>query len=146
MKFLINNVLIASDHAGFMLKQYLLKELSINADLHIEDLGTYSKNSVDYPDIANQLCRKMTIDTFGVLICGSGIGMSIAANRFKKIRAALCYSNEMSKLARQHNDANVLVLGGRYITNEQALKVANTFFSTQFDSYRYTNRVNKLYL
>ena len=144
MKFLINNVLIASDHAGFTLKQYLVNELSCDTNLCIKDLGSHSEDLVDYPDFAKELCNEMTVNTFGILICGSGIGMSIAANRFKKVRAALCYSNAMVKLARQHNDANVLVLGSRFITNKQALEMTNTFLSIRFEGCRHSNRINKL--
>jgi len=142
MNYLTTNILIASDHAGFALKQYLLGEI-FSKDLKIEDLGAYSDEAVDYPDLAKILCEKIIKNhsCFGILICGSGIGMSIAANRFKGIRAALCYSSKAAKLARQHNDANVLVLGSRFINQDRALQTVNTFLSEKFEGGRHERRI-----
>ena len=147
MNYLINNVLIASDHAGFDLKASLMQHLQ-QTDIKIENLGTDSQESVDYPDIAYQLCRAMhdIPQCFGILICGSGIGMSIAANRFDYIRASLCYSIESAELARKHNNANVLVLGSRSTDDISATKIMDTFLSTPFDAGRHIKRVEKLSL
>ncbi|MDJ1256955.1 MAG: ribose 5-phosphate isomerase B [Candidatus Midichloria mitochondrii] len=140
-----NNLLIASDHAGFNLKKYLLTKFTTKG-FKIEDMGSYSDEPVDYPDLAKDLCRKMSTlpSNFGILICGSGIGMSIAANRYSNTRAALCCSNEMAKLARQHNDANVLVLGSKFVTLGEALEITVTFLSTRFEGGRHIARVGKL--
>ncbi|WHQ47073.1 MAG: ribose 5-phosphate isomerase B [Candidatus Midichloria sp.] len=145
MSYLTNNLLIANDHAGFVLKKYLLSKFTAKG-FKIEDMGSYSDDPVDYPDLAKDLCIKMTtsVSNFGILICSSGIGMSIAANRYPYIRAALCCSNEMAKLARQHNDANVLVLGSKFITLEQALEMTATFLSIKLEGNRHIARVKKL--
>ena len=105
----MNEILIASDHAGYKLKKILIQELQ--GEIKFDDLGPFSEDSVDYPDYARKLSKKIDLkkDLLGVLICGSGIGMSMVANRFKNVRAALCMNNKMSMLARQHNNANILV-------------------------------------
>lgn len=150
MKKLINNhqkkIFIASDHAGFGLKSALITELS-RFDLATFDLGCDSaEKSVDYPDYAQKLCMKMRDDdqSFGILICGSGIGISIAANRSRHIRAALCYSIKAAKLARAHNNANVLCLGARMTTQKTALSILKAFLSTEFEGARHAARVAKL--
>lgn len=135
---------IASDHAGFELKRFLIKELSQNC--LVSDLGCDSPgSSFDYPDLAQSLCLKIagSLDV-GILICGSGIGMSIAANRNKNIRAALCFNEELAKLARQHNNANVICLGSRFISKDQALKIVNSFLASKFEAGRHETRVQKL--
>ena len=116
-------VILASDHAGFKLKEYIKKFL-INKKRDILDLGTKNNKKVDYPDYAHFLSRKMKIskNQFGILICGSGEGMSMAANRHKNIRAALCYDIKSTKLSRLHNNANVMTLGSRLIKKNVALK------------------------
>ena len=110
------------------------------------DLGTKNNNSVDYPDYAHLLCKKMKNDKnqFGILICGSGTGMSIAANKHKNIRAALCYNSKSTKLSRSHNNANVMTIGSRLIKKNVALKCVNTFLNTDFDGGRHTRRVKKI--
>ena len=139
----MNNVLIASDHAGFKLKKILIEELQ--GKIKFEDLGPFSENSVDYPDYAKKLSKKIDLknDHVGVLICGSGIGMSMVANRFKNVRAALCMNNKMSMLARQHNNANILVLGSRLISFEEAIKCFIMFFKSEFDGGRHQARLEK---
>ena len=137
-------ILIASDHAGFGLKKFLIEELQ---QLEISDLGCDSaEKSVDYPDYAQKLCQKITDKNQlrGILICGSGIGISIAANRFKNIRAALCHNVKSAKLARAHNDANVLCLGARVVKNKSALSIVKAFFSTEFEGARHAARIAKL--
>ena len=109
------------------------------------DLGTFSEERVDYPDYAKKLALLVKKKTsFGILICGSGIGVSIAANRFKKVRAAVCYNQKSASLARKHNNANVLCLGARLISLKNAQKIVYTFISTKFEGGRHINRLKKL--
>lgn len=136
-------IAIGSDHAGVALKDFLVK--NSNTEKFV-DFGTNSSDSVDYPDFAEKvsLAVKKGEAEIGVLICGSGIGMSIAANRHKEIRAALCLNEEMAKLSRQHNNANVLVLGARLTDEKTALSCLKTFLSTKFEGGRHQKRVDKL--
>lgn len=141
-----SRILIASDHAGFPLKEIIIAEL-VKKELHIIDLGCDSeKESVDYPDYANKLCQEFNEngDDVGILICGSGIGISIAANRYKNIRAALCHNVEIAKLSRMHNDANIICCGARIITPEVALDAIQAFLATDFEDGRHSRRVDKL--
>ena len=142
----MNEVLIASDHAGFKLKKKLIEELQ--GEIKFEDLGPFSENSVDYPDYAKKLSKKIDLknDLVGVLICGSGIGMSMVANRFKNVRAALCMNNKMSILARQHNNANILVLGSRLISEQEAIKCLLVFLKTNYEGGRHQARLDKFNL
>ena len=139
-------VAIGSDHAGFKLKETLKKHL-LNMSYIVADLGCDSEKSVDYPDYGCMVAKKVANGKadFGVVICGSGIGISIAANRNNKVRAALCYNAEIAKLARQHNDANILALGARFISEEDAKKSLDVFLSTEFEGGRHADRVNKLF-
>ncbi len=134
-----NKVLIASDHAGFELKEYIKTELG--ADFPFVDLGTLSKDSVDYPDIADQLCQKLIADQrlaysnttlFGILICGSGVGICIRANRYPQIRAVQIWSEDIAKLSREHNDANVACFGERIQDKVECLNMLETFLNTKF--------------
>ena len=139
-------ILIASDHAGFFLKQLLIEKLSATG-FTFEDLGCNSaEKSVDYPDYAQKLAKKITDKKaqFGILICGSGVGISIAANRFPAVRAALCTNAKTAKLSRQHNNANVLCLGARLISETTALAAAKAFLTTEFEGERHERRVAKL--
>ena len=123
----LKKLYIASDHAGFTLKEYLKKKLS--KKIKFDDQGPHSDEmSVNYPDFAHKLCKKVSKNSLkmGILICGSGMGMSMAANRHKKIRAALCYSVKNTKLSRLHNNANVITLGARLINKNTAMKCINT--------------------
>lgn len=140
----IANLVIASDHAGYDLKSLIKKNLADN--YKIEDLGAYSTDSVDYPDYAKALSEfiKLHNDYQGILICGSGIGISIAANRYNHIRAALCHNEITAKLARMHNDANVIVFGARIIDPQEALASIKVFLSTAFEKGRHQTRTNKL--
>ena len=142
----MNKVLIASDHAGFKLKKILIEELQ--GEITFEDLGPFSENSVDYPDYAKKLSKKIDLknDLIGVLICGSGIGMSMVANRFKNVRAALCMNDKMSILARQHNNANILVLGSRLISEQDAIKCLLVFLKTNYEGGRHQARLDKFNL
>lgn len=140
----MSRIFIASDHAGFSLKELVVEEFK-KSDITISDLGCYSTNSVDYPDFAQKLSHEMTQeDDFGILVCGSGIGISIAANRFNHIRAALCHNVESAKLARAHNNANVICLGARMIQTLEAFDMIKTFLNTEFEDGRHAQRVNKL--
>lgn len=138
-------IAIGSDHAGFLLKETLKKQIS-DAGFIVNDLGTNSEESVDYPDfgyaVADQVAEGKA--DFGVLICGTGIGISIAANRNPKIRAALCHNVEMSEATRKHNDANVLALGARIIDEETAKKCLDAFLRTEYEGGRHQKRVAKL--
>ena len=137
----IKTVYIASDHAGFKLKSQLLKIFSKMADL-----GTKSDESVDYPDFAHKLTKEVlkNKDNFGILICGTGVGMSIAANRKKGIRAGLVNNTKTARLIRKHNDANVLVLPGRFINTNEAKKCVQAFLTTKFESGRHKKRIKKI--
>ncbi len=139
-------VVIAADHAGYSLKESLKVWLE-SQGWSVLDLGTHSEERTDYPDFADRLCQKMAEDPSlarGILICGSGQGMAIRANRYPHIRAALCFSAEMASLARQHNNANVLCLGSRFQKLDEAQKIWEAFSTTEFEGGRHENRVQKL--
>lgn len=139
---IVKKLFIASDHAGFNLKEFLLTKLN---HYDIEDLGAFSTAAVDYPDIAAKLSSMIkNQNEFGILICGSGIGISIAANRFSHIRTALCVNKEMALLARQHNDANVIALGARLTNNDDAYEMVKVFLGSEFANDRHSLRVKKL--
>ncbi len=145
MKIKIKKVFLASDHAGFALKEKISKFLTSRGIKNL-DLGTKNKDSVDYPDYAHLLAKKMKRkkNNIGILVCGSGIGMSMAANRHKNIRAALCSNIKSAKLSRKHNNANVLTLGSRLTRKDVALKCVNTFLKTPFDGGRHIKRIKKI--
>ena len=141
----MKKIFIASDHAGYNLKKEIIKKFS--KKLIFEDLGSNNSNkSVDYSDYAHKLCRKVIKNksNIGILVCGSGMGMTMAANKHKKIRAALCYSVKNVKLSRLHNDANVITLGGRLTSKKLAFKCLNTFLNTNFEGGRHKARVRKI--
>ena len=138
-------IAIASDHGGFELKTQLI-EYYKKQGLTLQDMGTYSSDSCDYPDIAEKLCQAILAGTFetGILVCGTGIGISIAANRHKGIRAAVLYSDDVARLAREHNNANVAVFGGRTMTKEEACRRMDIFLQTEFEGGRHQRRIDKL--
>ena len=138
-------MVLASDHAGFKLKEEIKKFL-IKKKKDVLDLGTKNTKPVDYPDYAHLLSRKMknNKNQLGILICGSGSGMSMAANKHKNIRAALCYDTKSTKLSRLHNNANVMTIGSRLIKKKVALKCVDTFLNTNFDGGRHRRRVKKI--
>ncbi|MDR1975447.1 MAG: ribose 5-phosphate isomerase B [Campylobacteraceae bacterium] len=138
---------IANDHAGFNIKSAVIKLLE-DRDYEIIDLGTKSINRVDYPDFAHILCEKVLKDegSFGILICGTGIGMSMSANRHKGIRAALCHDAYTAKMARAHNDANVLCLGERVVGLGTIESIIEAWTQTQFEGNRHEHRVQKIEL
>ena len=140
----IKRVFLASDHAGFVLKQKI-SEFLTNKGINTLDLGTKNSSSVDYPDFAHLLAKKIkTKNNIGILVCGSGIGMSMAANRHKKIRAALCYTTKNTKLSRLHNNSNVITLGSRLTKKNSALKLIDVFFKTKFEGGRHNKRIKKI--
>ena len=138
-------MILASDHAGFKLKEEIKKFL-IKKRKKVIDLGTKNTSSVDYPDYAHLLSKKMrdVRNQYGILICGSVTGMSIAANKHKNIRAALCYDIKSTKLSRLHNNANVMTIGARLIKKNVALRCVNTFLKTDFDGGRHLRRIKKI--
>ena len=138
-------VAVGADHAGFELKSALSAVLA-DLDYGVLDLGTNASESVDYPDFANAVAGALTSGAarYGLLICGSGIGMSIAANRHAGIRAANCLDERMAALAREHNDANILCLGSRLLDPDQAKKIVWTFLETPFGGGRHRRRVDKI--
>ncbi len=138
-------IAIAADHAGYALKSALKGEL-VAAGYEVRDLGTDSEASVDYPDFAHRLAEMVAAADvpMGVLICGTGIGMSITANRHRGVRAALCHDGLSARLAREHNDANVLALGARLIGIETAKDCLRTFLATEFAGGRHRRRVEKM--
>ena len=140
-KIKIKRIILASDHAGFALKSKLCDFFK-----SLVDLGTNSEESVDYPDFAHKLTNEVLKDNnnLGILICGTGVGMSMAANRVKGIRAGLVSNNEIARLIRQHNNANVLVLPGRFMDEEEAIKSVKTFIETEFEAGRHQARIDKI--
>jgi len=140
-----NKIFLSSDHGGFNLKTSINKFLN-DKNYDVVDLGSFSLESVDYPDYANLMAKniKNNINARGILFCGTGIGISIAANRYTHIRAALCTNVKMAFLSRRHNDANVLALGGRIIDDSIAKEIVIEFLNTQFEEGRHRLRVNKI--
>jgi len=140
----LKQIFIASDHAGYNLKKSIISKFSKTNK--ITDLGTNSKDAVDYPDFAKKLSKKVasTKGSFGILVCGSGMGMAITANRTKNIRAALCYSKKNTKLSRLHNNANIITLGERLIDKNKAFNLIKIFLSTNFDGGRHLRRIKKM--
>ena len=144
-KITSKKIILASDHAGFELKENIKKYLTKKRK-KVLDLGTKNTNSVDYPDFAHLLSKriKKNKNQVGILVCGSGIGMSITANRHKSIRAALCYDIKSTKLSRLHNDANVMTIGSRLTKRKIALKCVNIFLKTTFEGGRHLRRIKKI--
>jgi ribose 5-phosphate isomerase B len=140
-------ILIASDHAGFELKEKLEQALgSLGYD--VQDLGTNTADSTDYADYAHPLAQKVSEGEVqrGVLLCGTGLGMSYTANRYPHVRAAVAWTTEVAKLAREHNDANVLVLPARFLTEAQGIEILRTWLDTPFEGGRHARRVEKIEL
>ena len=140
----IKKVYIASDHAGYALKQVIVKEFLFKKGINFQDLGTNSEKSVDYPKFAKKLSQKINKTSMGILICGSGIGVSISANRHKHIRASLCHNVNSAKMTRKHNDSNVICLQGRSFVKKKIFAMLNAYFDTEFEEGRHTRRVEQL--
>lgn len=136
-------IAIGADHAGFEYKEALKKFLT---EYTIEDFGTHATDSVDYPDFAHPVASAVESGAFdfGILLCGSANGVAITANKHQHIRAGLCWENEVASLVRQHNNANVLCIPARFVTEEQAKQIATTFLTTAFEGGRHQNRVEKI--
>ena len=145
MKTLFTKLCIGSDHAGYVLKEKI-KDFLINKDISVIDLGPFSMYSVDYPDYAKKVAKRVLLkkSDLGILICGSGTGMAITANKFKGIRAAQCYNKSSTILSRQHNNANVICLGARILKKNEALKLVFYFLNTKFEAGRHQKRINKI--
>jgi ribose 5-phosphate isomerase B len=145
------NIAIGSDHGGYELKTAILEHLKKRdpfLDMYtcrVVDFGCHNTESVDYPDYARAVCNTINASNdVGILVCGTGIGISIAANRHSHIRAGLCHNTETAKLTRQHNNANVLCLGGRITSVDDAIKIVDTFLTTEFEGGRHQKRLDKL--
>ena len=136
---------IASDHGGFEMKKYLIDHLVDNG-YEIKDFGTYTSESVDYPDFIHPLASEINkgIYELGIIICGSGNGAQMVANKYPHVRAALCWSEEITKLARQHNNANIISLPGRFLTPDFAMKLVKIFLTTEFEGGRHQKRIEKI--
>ena len=138
-------IAIGADHAGFELKSKLMNWLEPKI-LELKNLGTDSEESVDYPDFAHAVAGEVEKGNYdlGILICGSGLGVDMTANKHQGIRAALCWKKEISKLAKSHNNANVICLPGRFISVEEAIEILDTFFNTQYEGGRHGKRIDKI--
>ena len=145
MSFLFKKICIASDHAGYDLKETIKNHL-INNYISIFDLGPRVKKSVDYPDFAKKLANRVKLNKsdIGILVCGSGTGMAISANKIKGIRAAVCYNPKSTRLSRQHNNANIIALGARLTKKSLSLKLVEIFLKTKFEGGRHLRRVKKI--
>ena len=141
----MKKIYISSDHAGFKLKETIKDYLS-KKKINFQDLGPNNNDRVDYPDFAHKVARKVRTNkkNVGILVCGSGMGMSIAANRHKNIRAAQCFNSKSTKLSRLHNDANIITLGSRLLTKKNALNCISVFLNTKFEGGRHTKRIRKI--
>ncbi|MEI7896138.1 MAG: ribose 5-phosphate isomerase B [bacterium] len=138
-------IAIGCDHAGFALKEYI-KQNTAAIGYTFHDFGTFSGQSMDYPDTAHPLANAVQSGEYesGILICGSGNGVAIVANKYKGIRAAICWNEEIARLARMHNDANILVLPARFISEDEAIRIVMLFFNTEFEGGRHQKRVEKI--
>ena len=145
VKKLFKKICIASDHAGYELKDKI-KDFLIDKSISVIDLGPFSINSVDYPDYAKKVAKRLVLrkSDAGILVCGSGTGMAITANKFKGIRAAQCYNKSSTILSRQHNNSNIICLGSRMIKYKDAFKYVKYFLNTKFEGGRHKKRINKI--
>lgn len=143
-----SRIALGSDHAGFELKEYIKEYLQsiTNHKLDINDWGCYSEERADYPDFAHKVAGQISEGKadLGILVCGSGNGISMAANKWSDIRCALCWNSEITEMARLHNDANILSLPGRYISKEEAIKCIDAFLNTEFEGGRHADRIAKI--
>ena len=138
------NISIGNDHAGVDYKNYIIENL--NDKLDIKNYGTDAESSVDYPDFAHPVSSDVDnqISDLGILICGSGNGVAMTANKYKNVRAALCWNEELAVLAKQHNNANIVCIPARFISKEEALQIVKSFIQTRFEGGRHERRVNKI--
>lgn len=142
---LLKEIPIASDHGGFEMKQFLIEKLK-EAGYNVIDYGTDSLESVDYPDFIHPIASDINKGKYelGIILCGSGNGAQMTANKYPNVRAALCWNEELAKLARQHNNANIISLPGRFVSNDFAWKMVKIFLSTDFEEGRHVKRVEKI--
>lgn len=145
MLFMVKKIALAADHAGFEEKEKVKRTLD-DLGIEYEDMGTMTSESVDYPDYAQKVAESVSSGKYeqGLLVCGSGTGMAIAANKVKGVRAAVAWSPEIAALARQHNDANVLSLPARFLTESQSAEIVKAFFESDFEGGRHERRVDKI--
>jgi len=145
VKKIFTKICIASDHAGYVLKEKI-KDYLINKSISLIDIGPFSQVSVDYPDYAKKVSKRLLLQKsdVGILVCGSGTGMAITANKFKGIRAAQCYSRTSTILSREHNNSNIICLGSRMLKYKDAIKYVTYFLSTKFKGGRHQKRINKI--
>ena len=145
LNILFRTVCIASDHAGYNLKEDIKNHL-IDKNISVYDLGPYEKHSVDYPDYARKLGNRIKLkkSDVGILVCGSGTGMAISANKIRSIRAAVCYNLKSTRLSRQHNNANIIALGSRLTKKKLSLKLVEVFLKTKFEGGRHLRRLRKI--
>lgn len=136
---------IGCDHAGFQTKQAIIEHLT-SLGYEVKDYGCYSEDSIDYPDFAHPVAQHIEKNpgTLGILLCGSGNGISMTANKHQQIRSALCWKKEIAELARQHNDANIITLPARFISIEEAIEMVDVFLNTPFEGGRHATRVDKI--
>ena len=141
----MKKIFISSDHAGFKLKEEI-KSLLSKKKISFLDIGPHNDNRVDYPDFAHKVARRVKANknNIGILVCGSGMGMNIAANRHKNIRAAQCFNLKSTKLSRLHNDANIITLGSRLLSKKLALSCVIAFLNTKFEGGRHLKRIKKI--
>ncbi|MCG6879733.1 MAG: ribose 5-phosphate isomerase B [Deltaproteobacteria bacterium] len=140
------NIIIGSDHGGFELKEICRKIMETLKDCHATDAGTFSEDSMDYPQVAHKVAEAVSKGEFerGILICGTGIGMSVVANRYSGVRACLCHNLFTARLSREHNDANILVMGGRVIGKGIAIEMVELFLRTPFEGGRHELRLSQI--
>ena len=141
----MKKIFLSSDHAGYSLKEFIKIHLD-KKKIKYTDLGPYSDSRVDYPEYAHKVAKKVRTNKnyIGILVCGSGMGMNIVANRHKNIRAAQCFNLKSTKLSRLHNDANIITLGSRLLSKNSALKYVSVFLSTKFEGGRHLKRIKKI--
>jgi ribose 5-phosphate isomerase B len=141
----VNNIAIGSDHAGYELKERVKKYLE-ERDIKVEDFGPFSDERADYPDYAHPVASAVEANNvdLGILICGSGNGINMTANKHQEIRSALCWQEDIAEMARLHNNANIIALPARYISEELALKCVDIFVKTDFEGGRHASRVEKI--
>jgi ribose 5-phosphate isomerase B len=142
----MKTLIFGSDHAGLSLKNFLTSVISVEYDINIIDIGTFNNDSCDYPDYAKEVCESVLNieNSLGILICGTGIGMSIAANKIKNIRCANCCTEYMAVMARKHNNANVISIGARTTSGNLAFEIVKSFLTTEFEGDRHKRRIDKL--
>jgi len=141
----LKKIFLSSDHAGYKLKEFIKIHLD-KKKINYTDLGPFNSERVDYPDYAHKVAKKVKTDKkhIGILVCGSGMGMNIAANRHKNIRAAQCFNLKSTKLSRLHNDANIITLGSRLLSKKNALNYVSVFLNTKFEGGRHAKRIKKI--